>query len=232
MSALIKRIYTVRICLIAIFILHFVYGYSQVDTVKSMTFDTTKPRILVDSLPKIDSPLVANKPSIDSVLKLHSPRKAAIRSAIIPGWGQFYNKKYWKIPIIYGALGLSGSVFVFNLQNYRDLRFAYKAKYEAQPKTNNAGQIEPGDSTNYFKIKPELVRLDLNALRTFRDEYRRNIDYSALVFVLLWGLNVVDATVDAHLKAFDVSPDLSFHMQVGHSQFAGTTGISFVLAFH
>ena len=210
--------------------MQFVVGYSQVDTVRSSTFDSTKPRILVDSLPKIDSPLVSNKPSIDSVLKLHSPKKAAIRSAIIPGWGQFYNKKYWKIPIIYGALGISGSVFVFNLQNYRDLRFAYKAKYEAQPKSNSAGQTVPGDSTNYFKIKPELMPLDMNALRTYRDEYRRNIDYSALFFILLWGLNVVDATVDAHLKSFDVSPDLSFHMKFGHSQMAGTTGFSFVIA--
>ena len=227
---MIKPIFTIRLLLIAICLLQFVVGYSQVDTVRSSTFDSTKPRILVDSLPKIDSPLVSNKHSIDSVLKLHSPKKAAIRSAIIPGWGQFYNKKYWKIPIIYGALGISGSVFVFNLQNYRDLRFAYKAKYEAQPKNNSAGQTIPGDSTNYFKIKPELMPLDMNALRTYRDEYRRNIDYSALFFILLWGLNVVDATVDAHLKSFDVSPDLSFHMKFGHSQIAGTTGFSFVIA--
>jgi hypothetical protein len=225
-----RPVYTIRTIFIAIFLLQFVFCYSQVDSVKSANFDSTKPRILVDSLPKIDSPVVANKPSIDSILKLHSPKKAAIRSAIIPGWGQFYNKKYWKIPITYGALGLSGSVFVFNLQNYRDLRFAYKARYDAQPKTDASGQTIPVDSTNYFKIKPELLNLDLGALRTFRDEYRRNIDYSALVFILLWGLNVVDATVDAHLKSFDVSPDLSFHLQFGHSQFAGTTGLSLVLA--
>jgi len=226
-----SRAYTIRSVFLAIFLLQFILGYSQVDSVRSATFDSTKPRIPVDSLPKLDSPIVANKPSIDSILKLHSPKKAAIRSAIIPGWGQLYNKKYWKIPIIYGALGLSGSVFVFNLQNYRDLRFAYKAKYEAQPKSSPTGQTIPGDSTNYYKIKPELIPLDINALRTYRDEYRRNIDYSALVFILLWGLNVVDATVDAHLKSFDVSPDLSFHMKFGHSKVAGTTGVSFVLAF-
>ncbi|HEU4633601.1 MAG TPA: DUF5683 domain-containing protein [Flavisolibacter sp.] len=168
---------------------------------------------------------------MDSVLLRHSPKKAAIRSALIPGWGQFYNKKYWKIPIVYGALGLSASVFVFNLQNYRDLRFAYKAKIEAHPTRDPSGQIIPGDSTNYRKIKPELLILDESALRTYRDEYRRNIDYSVLAFILLWGLNVVDATVDAHLKAFDVSPDLSFRFKLGPSQMAGTTGISLVLAF-
>ena len=151
----------------------------------------------------------------------HSPKKAAIRSALVPGWGQFYNKKYWKIPIVYGALGVSAGVFVFNLQNYKDLRFAYKARYNATL----------GDSSNLPFIKPELVPLDINALRSYRDYYRRNIDYSALVFILLWGLNVVDATVDAHLKAFDVSPDLSFRFRFGQSQMAGTTGLSLVLAF-
>ena len=229
---MINQAYKVKTIFIAILLLQCLFSYAQVDTVKSVTFDSTKPRILIDSLPKLDSPTVANKPTVDSILKLHSPKKAAIRSAIIPGWGQFYNKKYWKIPIVYAALGLSGSVFVFNLQNYRDFRFAYKAMYEAQPKSNAAGQPIPVDSTNFFKMRPELAQLSLNALRTYRDEYRRNIDYSALVFILLWGLNVVDATVDAHLKAFDVSPDLSFHMKFGHSQFAGTTGLSFILAFH
>jgi hypothetical protein len=221
-----------KLVLFVIFLLRISVGFCQVDSTKPPAiFDSTKPRILVDSLPKIDSPLVSNKNKVDSVLLRHSPKKAAIRSAIIPGWGQFYNKKYWKIPIVYGALGLAGSVFVFNLQNYRDLRFAYKAKIEAQPTRDPSGQIIPGDSTNYQRIKPELLILDENALRTYRDEYRRNIDYSALVFILLWGLNVVDATVDAHLKAFDVSPDLSFRFKLGPSQMAGTTGVSLVLAF-
>ncbi|HET7897553.1 MAG TPA: DUF5683 domain-containing protein, partial [Flavisolibacter sp.] len=57
-------------------------------------------------------------------------------------------------------------------------------------------------------------------------------DYSVLVFILFWGLNVVDATVDAHLKLFDVNPDLSLKLKFGPSQFAGTTGLSFVLAFN
>jgi hypothetical protein len=221
-----------KFILFAFFVLQASIGFCQVDSTKPPAiFDSTKPRIRVDSLPKVDSPVVNNKNKVDSALLRHSPKKAAIRSALIPGWGQFYNKKYWKIPIVYGALGVSASVFVFNLQNYRDLRFAYKAKIEAQPKTDRSGQTIPGDSTNYRKIKPELLRLDTEALRTYRDEYRRNIDYSALVFVLLWGLNVVDATVDAHLKAFDVSPDLSFRFKLGPSQMAGTAGLSLVLAF-
>lgn len=182
--------------------------------------DTTKLFIPADSIPVVATP-IRNMSKVDSLMKYHSPRKAAIRSALIPGWGQVYNKKLWKIPIIYAALGISGSVFVYNLSNYRDLRFAYKAKYNASK----------GDSSLWPRVRQDLVTLDMNSIKSYRDEFRRNIDYSALFFVLLWGLNVVDATVDAHLKPFDVSPDLSFKFKFGHSQMAGTSGVSLVLAF-
>jgi hypothetical protein len=158
---------------------------------------------------------------VDSVLLNHSPRKAAIRSAILPGWGQAYNKRYWKIPIIYGALGTTGAIFVFNLKTYRELRFAYRARVEASPPIR--------DSSNYNTLREFYRVVDINAIRTFRDEYRRNIDFSILFFLLFWGLNVVDATVDAHLRSFDVSPDLSFKFKPGYSEMARTTGISFII---
>ncbi|HEU4471353.1 MAG TPA: DUF5683 domain-containing protein [Flavisolibacter sp.] len=187
--------------------------------------DSTGRKVPVDSLPAVATP-VANPGKIDSVLKNHSPRKAAIRSAILPGLGQIYNKKYWKLPIVYGALAISGSVFIYNLRNYRDLRFAYRARIQAEPPP-----VGTGDSSGLPNIDPLLRNLDINAIRSYRDEFRRNIDYSALVFLLLWGLNVVDATVDAHLKSFDVSPDLSFKIKLGPSQMAGTNGVSLVMAF-
>ena len=68
--------------------------------------------------------------------------------------------------------------------------------------------------------------LSPGSIRTARDEFRRYVDYSALIFILFWGLNVVDATVDAHLKGFDVSPDLSLHLKAGYSDFAKTNGVS------
>ena len=177
-----------------------------------------------DSSGNVVNVSASNDRKIDSILLHHSPRKAAIRSAILPGWGQAYNKRYWKIPIVYGALGTTAGIFVFNLKSYRDYRFAYKAKFDAS--------LPPGqrDSTNYFKIKPELLPLRLETLRYGRNEYRRNIDYTVLVFILLWGLNVVDATVDAHLRSFDVSPDLSLRFKPGYSDMAKTNGISLVLA--
>jgi Family of unknown function (DUF5683) len=211
-------------------------AFSQDTTIKKQdtsrtAFDTTHRMIPADSIAKIASP-VSNVNRIDSIMKHHLPRTAALRSAILPGLGQIYNRKYWKLPIVYGALGISGAVFAYNLTNYRDLRFAYKAKYAAQPKLDpNTGTPIPGDSTNYRKIRKDLVAIDINALRSYRDEFRRNIDYSALAFILLWGLNVVDATVDAHLKAFDVSPELSLKIKFGPSELAGTNGVSLILAF-
>ena len=194
--------------------------------------DTAGKLVPLDTLVK-NSPTIEDKARADSIKKAFSPGKATIRSAIIPGWGQIYVrkgmqgsflKKYWKIPIIYGALGITAGVFIYNLQYYRDTRFAYSAKYRVS---------QPGataqDTIDYNNIKPELLPYDVGSLRTFRDEFRANVDYSALFFVLIWGLNVVDATVDAHLKAFDVSPDLSFKFKIGPSQFAGTTGMSLVL---
>lgn len=169
---------------------------------------------------KVDS--TAN--GVKTKVKVYSPRVAAVRSAILPGLGQVYNKKYWKVPIVYAALGITAGIFVYNLKSYRDTRFAYQAKYKAsQPGATTA------DSADYFKIKPPLEQYSLETLRYYRDEYRRDIDYSALVFIIFWGLNVVDATVDAHLKAFDVSPDLSLRIKPGHSQMAGTNGLSLVL---
>jgi hypothetical protein len=188
---------------------------------KKLQADTAGRKVVVDSLPLVATPL-QNKSRVDSIMKYHSPRKAAIRSALVPGLGQIYNKKYWKVPIVWGALGVTGAIFAYNLTTYRELRDAVQIRTAAQP---------PGyDSTNWDKINPLYLNIDMNALRSYRDEYRRNIDYTALIFIVLWGLNVVDATVDAHLKAFDVSPDLSLKIKPGKSNMAGTTGISLILA--
>lgn len=208
-------------------------AFSQQDSAKKMVFmDSAVTVHPVDSLPKIATP-VKHESRVDSIMKHHSAKSAALRSAILPGLGQIYNKKYWKLPIIYGALGISGAVFKYNLTTYKDLRFAYKAKYFAsQPRVDPiTGNRLPPDSSLYFQIRKDLVKIDANALRSYRDEFRKRIDYSGLVFILLWGLNVVDATVDAHLKAFDVSPDLTLQFKIGPSQMARTNGVSLILAF-
>lgn len=155
-------------------------------------------------------------------VNVYNPKKAALRSAIIPGWGQIYNKKYWKLPIVYGALGITGYIFFDNINTYREYRKAYGIRYRAA--------LPVPDSTGYNELKEIYKIIEPNSIRAARDEFRRYIDYSVLFFILFWGLNVVDAAVDSHLKSFDVSPDLSFRFKPGYSEMAGTTGLSFVLS--
>ncbi|HEV7780395.1 MAG TPA: DUF5683 domain-containing protein [Chitinophagaceae bacterium] len=172
-----------------------------------------------DTIPAVTKKASTNK--YDSAFAAHSPKKAAIRSAILPGLGQIYNKKYWKLPIVYGALGTCAGVFFFNLGSYQDTKFAYKVKYNMR--------VLFKDSALYANIKDNLKPLSEESLRFYRNQYRRDIDYSALVFLILWGLNVVDASVDAHLKSFDVGPDLSLRFKPGYSELAKTSGLSLVL---
>jgi hypothetical protein len=169
-------------------------------------------------------PLKDTIPANDSVKKnVYSPKTAAIRSAILPGLGQAYNKKYWKIPIVYTALGITTYIFVDNIKTYREYRFAYAARIKAQPPLR--------DSTDYNTLKDLYKIISPESIRAARDEFRKYIDYSALFFLLFWGLNVVDAAVDAHLKSFDVGPDLSLKLKVGNSMLAGTAGVSLVISF-
>jgi hypothetical protein len=156
-----------------------------------------------------------------SAKKVHSPKIAATRSAIFPGLGQIYNKKYWKLPIVYAGVGITGYVFFDNIKTYKEYKFAYAARINAQPPTK--------DSTGYNQLKDIYKTLSPNTIRAARDEFRKYVDYSVLVFLLLWGLNVVDASVDAHLKSFDVSPDLSLRIKPGYSELAKTNGVSLVL---
>ncbi len=215
-----------RVVAICLFCLAFwLPGWAQTDTAAA-------PPVTVDTLLKNAAP-VSNTARADSVRKAFVPKKATIRSAIIPGWGQAYNKKYWKIPLVYGALGTTAVVFFYNVKTYRELRFAYQAKYKASLPAFDPNSTYPGpfrDSADFFKINPLYLPYDANSLRLYRNEFRSNIDYSVLFFILFWGLNVVDATVDAHLKLFDVNPDLSFKMKFGPSRMAGTTGLSFIVA--
>ncbi len=146
----------------------------------------------------------------DSVVK-HDPRKATRRSAIIPGWGQAYNREYWKIPLVYGAIAIPTVMFVYNNNWYKKTKFAYEAKYNFET---------TGDTTDLAAIDPDLKNLSTASLQSYRNSFRRDRDYSILFFLLAWGLNVVDATVFGHLKDFDVSNNLSMNLK---PQFNPTT---------
>lgn len=170
--------------------------------------DTTRPQPQVQITPP------------DTAKKNTYPGKVALRSAILPGWGQATNKKYWKIPIIYTALGITSYVFFDNINVYREYRFAYAARIKAQAPTL--------DSTDYNKLDALYKLISPESIRAGRDEFRRYIDYSVLVFVLFWGLNVVDAAVDGHLKTFNVTPDLSFQIKPVINPVMRTAGLGLV----
>lgn len=157
--------------------------------------DTT--RLAKDSLPSTTvEPAPATEPAFQSKPR-HSPRKAAFYSAVLPGLGQAYNREYWKIPIVYAAMGISAGFFIGNFNYYKDFRDAYRIRMDG-----NANTVD-----KYATIYPNA-----NSLKVLRDAYREYVDYSVLVFVLAYGLNIIDATVFAHLKDWNMSDDLSMRV--------------------
>ncbi len=156
--------------------------------------------------------------------KKHSPRKATIRSAILPGWGQIYNKKYWKLPIVYGALGVTGYIFNYNRIQYNKVKYAYF--YVINRKTADSSKYKLALVDPQLKSRAEA--LDSYSLQLYRNEFRKDIDYSVLFFLFFWALNVVDATVDGHLKDFDVSDNLSMKLKPTINTLPNTLGVSMV----
>lgn len=132
--------------------------------------------------------------------KIHTPRVATQRSAILPGWGQAYNKEYWKIPIVYAVLGTTAGFYIYNNNWYKKTKLAYEIRVTK-------------DTSRFSQIDQQLEPLDESSLQFYRNAFRKNKDYSVLYFLLGWGLNVLDATVFGHLKAFDVSENLAFKIK-------------------
>ena len=118
-------------------------------------------------------------------------------SAVLPGWGQVNNGKWWKVPLVYGALGASGYYIQTEGAAYKGYRDGYVA-------------LTDDDPTTVYETE-----FDVAGVLERRDFHRSNLEQSILTFVLLWGAQVVDAHVDAHLLGFDVSEDLSWTPQTG-----------------
>ena len=142
-------------------------------------------------LAQTDSLLVSSDSSKKIQLqlrKIRDPRRASLLSAILPGAGQLYNRKYWKLPIIYGGAFLMGYYIHFNNEQYVINRNQYLLVQSGQP---NTSRYSPD----------QLVRL--------REYWRRNRDFLVIISALVYLLNIADAAVDAHFSTFDVSDDLS-----------------------
>jgi hypothetical protein len=225
---------------ILVFLIFHSYCSGQNDTIPS--FIKGKPVTgtrVTDTLPHSDSIRArGHKESpykVDSLgRRLHDPRRATIRSAIIPGWGQIYNRKYWKLPLVYAAIGIPAYTYFYNKKWYQ------KCQYAVSVIDTYSIDTAPIPASVLAKVDPKLLPIvnlgDDNSLRTYRNEFRKDQDYSVLFFLLFWGLNVVDATVDAHLMYFDVSDKLSMRLDqpspICQAPGKGSTGVSLVFDFH
>lgn len=142
-------------------------------------------------------PLLAQKPN-GSELKKHSPQRASIYSAVLPGLGQAYNQKYWKIPIVYAGFGALGYNIYFNNVEYQKLKEAYL--YVINKDT--------------FPINNDYVaRYNAQQLQIGRDYYRRNLELGYILTGVWYILNIIDATVDAHFLNYDVGENLSLKLE-------------------
>lgn len=120
-----------------------------------------------------------------------SPAKAAFYSAVIPGLGQAYNKRYWKIPVVYGALAIPLYYYSINHSSYKRYRRAFKLRQAGKP--------------DEF-----LNRIDIQGLENAQQVLRRNRDTSLLLFIGLYALQVLEASIDAHLLQFNISDKITF----------------------
>jgi Family of unknown function (DUF5683) len=206
--------------------------YSQVpdtipvmDTIAGLPKDTIP--VLSDTTQYNDTTIVNTAAGTDTVVKkkVHSPRRATLRSLMIPGWGQVYNKKYWKVPLVYAAIGFPAYLFFDNRKWFN--RTKYALSVVVNDRYNNL------DSMNnvHPQLKALVDRKAQGALIDYRNEFRKNMDYSILFTILMWGLNIVDATVDGHLIGFDVGEELSFKMKPAMIQGSTTPGLTLVLNF-
>lgn len=159
----------------------------------------------------------ANAPAKVVVTKLN-PTKAGLYSAVFPGLGQFYNKKYWKIPIVWGAVGTGVGFAIWNQNQYKRYREYYIAKLNGIPN-------EFVDSRPY---------LDKVALGNAQDRAKRQRDYAIAITGLIYILNIVDAVVDAHLYEGRKDPDLAITPAVIYDDFGTNppkTGLSLSYRF-
>ncbi len=140
-----------------------------------------------------------------------APARAAFYSAVLPGLGQAYTKKYWKIPIVYAAIGTGIYFYLENNGRYNDLRDAYKRRLA-------------GFTDDEFPQFSEDQLIDL------QDRFRRDQELSLLLTAAAYLLNIVDANVTAHLQQYNITEDLSFKPKVNFNEF--NTGLNYGVSFN
>lgn len=147
-----------------------------------------------------------------------SPARAAFYSAVVPGMGQAYNGKYWKIPIVYTALGVGVYFYLNNDDQYHRYRDAYKSRLS-------------GRNDDEFSSETGQPILTNEALIDAQKFYQRNKELSLLVIAGMYALNIIDANVDAHLQQFNVDENLALKPALNYDHFSGKTGYGLSLNF-
>lgn len=150
----------------------------------------------------------------------HSAHKATIYSLVLPGLGQAYNRKYWKIPVIYAGFGAMIYFIADNRSEYKKFSAAYDYIEEYGNTTSDDGTTTPPDDGTTLPDEDipeppnEYAELySSTQLKSARDLYRRNLDFSYILTGLWYLLNVVDASVDAHLFEFEVNDNLTLRVE-------------------
>jgi hypothetical protein len=168
----------------------------------------------VFSQKKTDAALIAKDTLKSNDIDPLTPAKAAFYSAIVPGLGQAYNKKYWKIPLVYGAIGTSLYYYLDSRKNYNLYRDEYKRRLEG------------------FGRSEEYQRYDDTTLISAQKFYQRNRDLSALFVVGFYVLNIIDANVDAALIQFNVNENLSLKPNIYMNDVTSRTNVGLTFNYN
>lgn len=164
------------------------------------------PALKADTLPP---------PALPQKMFVPNPTKATWLALVFPGGGQIYNRKYWKLPIIYGGFAGCAYALSWNGKMYKDYSQAYMDIMDNNPNTNSFEDLLPPNS-NYDTERLKEV------LRKRKDTYRRYRDLSIFAFIGVYLISVIDAYVDAELSNFDITPDLSMKVEptiINNNQF-------------
>lgn len=178
-------------------------GFAQEEAPKDQERDSLQNKLRSDGVVFDDAQLKKVKP-----INPLAPSKAAFYSAVFPGLGQIYNKRYWKVPLVYAAIGTGIYVYDFNNQRYKRFRNAFKSR-QAGFRNDEFYYINP-DADN-LPIEPDF--LDSDDLENQQERFQRDRDLALVVTIIMYALNIVDANVDAHLKQFNIDDDLSMDME-------------------
>lgn len=161
-----------------------------------LTAQTVEKELKKDTITASVTKKIKKKPIFDQGIDPLSPARASFYSAVLPGLGQIYNKKYWKAPIVWAAIGTGVYFYLDNNKKFNRYRDAYKLSLAGKPHEFD------GNGTSSKLTDEVLIRA--------QDFYKKNRDLSMFITIGLYALNILEANVDAHLPDKKIDTNLSF----------------------